>query len=60
MTNTITNRQMAFILFLTLTCYTIVTISKDMAESAGTGSWLTILVTALIFGLVAMGIVYSE
>lgn len=58
MTNSITNRQMFFILVLTLTSYSIVDISRAMAKSAGTGGWITILATSIIFGLAAMVIVY--
>lgn len=58
MENTITNRQLFFMLFLTLTCYSVVPLSKDMAQTAGTGAWLTILVTALVFGLATVCIVY--
>ena len=38
MVNTITNRQMVFILVLALTSYNVITIPKDMAATAGTGS----------------------
>jgi spore germination protein len=38
---------------MTLTSYSIVTVAKDMAQSAGTGAWLTVLVTALVFSLAA-------
>ncbi len=58
MDNTITNRQIFFILLLTLTCYSIVPISKDMAEAAGTGAWIPILITALVFALAAVCVVY--
>lgn len=58
MENTITNRQIFFILLLTLTCYTAVSISKVMAEAAGTGAWLTILATTLVFALAAACVVY--
>ena len=51
MSNTITNRQLFFMLFLTLTCFSVVVISKEMAQSAGAGAWLTIIVTALVFAL---------
>ncbi len=56
MTNTITSRQMFFILLMTLTSYSIVVIAKDMAASAGTGAWLVILITAFVFGLAAMAV----
>lgn len=45
---------MFFILVLTLTSYNVITIAKEMAVSAGTGAWLTLLVTSLFFGLVAV------
>lgn len=54
MANSITNRQMFFILVLTLTSYSVVDISRAMAKSAGTGGWLTILATSIIFGLTVM------
>lgn len=54
MDNTITNRQMVFILFLTLTSITIITIPKTIAEKAGVGGWATLLLTALMFGLLVM------
>ena len=57
MDNTITNRQMFFILVLTLTSYNVITIAKEMAVSAGTGAWLTLLVTSIFFGFVAVMIV---
>lgn len=57
MTNTITKRQLFFILFLTLTCFSVVGISKEMAEASGTGAWLTILFTGLVFALGASVIV---
>lgn len=53
MTNTINNRQMVFILYLTLTSFTVVTLPKIMAEKAGVGGWITILLTAVIFGILA-------
>ncbi|MHB1314657.1 MAG: GerAB/ArcD/ProY family transporter [Christensenellales bacterium] len=56
--NTITNRQMFFLLFVTLTAYSGIVIAKEMVQSAGTGSWITILITCLVFALGAMGIVY--
>lgn len=58
MENTITNRQIFFILLLTLTCYSVVPISKDMAEAAGTGAWIPILATTLVFALGAACVGY--
>lgn len=57
MKNNITNRQLFFILILTLTSFSVVNISKIMAENAGTGSWLTIIITAVFFSFVAVIIV---
>lgn len=51
MSNTVTNRQIFFILFLTLTTVAIVQIPKTMAQSAGTGSWITIIIVSLIFAV---------
>jgi spore germination protein len=56
-TNSITNRQMVFILFMTLTTVTLMTIPKIMAESAGVGSWVTLMSAAVIFGVLAVVIV---
>ncbi len=54
MLNTMTNRQMVFILLLSLTSYNVITIPKEMAASAGTGSWLVIFIASVIFGLFAV------
>ena len=52
MTNTITNRQLFFMLVLTLTSG-IVGIAKSMAATVGTNAWLVIIITSLVFGLAA-------
>lgn len=52
-----TNRQIFFILFLSLTSYGVIDISRSMAQSAGTGSWIPLLVAALVFALFAAIIV---
>lgn len=57
MTNSITNRQMVFILFLTLSTVTLITIPKVMAESAGVGGWVTLMTTSILFGLLTVVIV---
>mgnify|MGYP001272990877 CR=1 FL=1 len=57
MTNAITNRQLFFMLLLSLTSYSLVVIAHDMAQTAGTGSWLVIMVTALVFGAAASALV---
>ncbi|MEL7569159.1 MAG: endospore germination permease [Eubacteriaceae bacterium] len=49
----ITNRQMFFILFLTLTTYSTINLPKIMAESAGRSAWIVILISAIIFGILS-------
>jgi cytochrome c-type biogenesis protein len=49
MPNSVTNRQIFFILFLTIAPYSTLSISKVLAESAGTGAWFTIIITSIIF-----------
>lgn len=57
MNSNVTNRQIFFILFLTLTSYSAVIIAKDLAGTAGTGAWIPILVMSLIFAIGASVIV---
>lgn len=45
----ITNRQMFFLLLLTLTSYTVISIPKVIAENVGTGGWLTLMIASLFF-----------
>jgi len=49
-TNSITNRQMFFIIFLTLTTYSTIDLPKIMAQTAGRSSWIPIIVASLLFG----------
>lgn len=53
MNNSITNRQMFFILLLTLTSLTPIVFAQTMSLSAGQGAWFTILLTALVFAAMA-------
>ncbi len=53
MPNTITNRQMFLILFMTITAVSSVEISKVAAQSVGRSGWVSILLTALLFAAVA-------
>jgi len=53
-TNSITNRQMFFIIFISLTTYTTIDLPKTMAQGAGRSSWIPIIVTSLIFGVAAI------
>jgi len=50
MQKSITNRQMFFILVLTLTTYTTISLPKVVAENIGTSGWITLLAMAVIFG----------
>ncbi len=50
-TNSITNRQMVFILFITLTTYTTIDLPKSMAQTAGRSSWIPIIISSVIFGV---------
>lgn len=51
MTNSITNKQMFFIIFITLTTYTTIDLPKTMAQTAGRSSWIPIITTSIIFGV---------
>ncbi len=53
MQRTITNRQMVFILFTTISTASVVTIAKTMAMSAGHGAWLTLLLASILFSVMA-------
>lgn len=48
MNQSITNRQIACILFSTIVGYGIMSLPKDAAESAGTGSWITLLISTIV------------
>lgn len=48
---------MVFILFTTLTTITAVSIPQVMAQDAGNGAWVTILLASVVFGLVTVLIV---
>ena len=50
MSNSITNRQMFFIIFLTLTTYTTIDLPKIMVQTAGRSSWIPIMAASIIFG----------
>jgi len=50
----VTNRQIFFILMLTLTAYSVVDISRALATSAGYGSWFTIFIATIFFIFVAI------
>lgn len=50
--NSVKNRQIIFILFLTMTSVTIITVPKMLALCAQNGFWVTILLGSVIFGLI--------
>lgn len=51
MINSITNRQIFFIIFLTLTAYTTIDIPKIAIQASGRSSWIQIMTASVIFGL---------
>ncbi|MDF2686140.1 MAG: spore gernimation protein [Clostridia bacterium] len=54
MTNSITNRQLFFILFITLTTYNTIDLPHSMAQAAGRSSWIPIICTSIIFSVAAL------
>lgn len=58
MTEQVTNRQIFFILFITLTGYSVIELPKTMAQTSGTGAWLTLMLSAVIFSILASIIAY--
>lgn len=57
MKNNITNRQLTFIIVLGLTSLSVTQIPKIVAGKAGVGGWVSILITALVFAILALLIV---
>lgn len=57
MQNTVTNRQMAFVLFITISTSSVSLLAKTMALSAGHGAWITLLLASLIFAAITALIV---
>lgn len=49
MPNSITNRQLFFILYLTITAYSMIDLPKNMAQTAGKNSWIAIILTSIVF-----------
>lgn len=54
MKKNVTNRQMFFIIFLTLTTYTTIDLPKIMAKTAGRSSWIFIIIASIVFGISAV------
>jgi len=55
--SSISNRQIFFLLLLMLTAYTVISIPKVVAQSIGTGGWLSLMITSLLFAVFAAIIV---
>lgn len=53
MKNTVTNRQLFYLLFVTLTTSSLIPAAKDLAVSAGHGAWIPLILTALLFAVMA-------
>lgn len=58
MAEQVTNRQMFFIIVITLSGFSVIELPKIMAQSAGTGSWITLMIGAIIFSSLAAVIAY--
>jgi spore germination protein len=52
--NSITNRQMVFLIILFLTSYSTIDLPKVMAEKTGRSSWILILTASVVFGIAAV------
>ncbi len=57
MKSDVSNRQIFFLLYLTLTTYTLISIPKVLAERAGTGAWVPILIMTAVFSLLVVLVV---
>lgn len=55
--SSVTDRQIFFLLFLTLTSYTIISISKVIAQGVGPDGWVALTITSLVFAVFAAIIV---
>lgn len=55
--SSVTDRQIFFLLFLTLTSYTIISISKVIAQGVGSDGWVALTITSLVFAVFAAIIV---
>lgn len=49
----ITNRQMVFVLILSLIPITIISLPKVIAQSAGVGGWIPLVILSVVFGVLA-------
>lgn len=57
MQSSVSNRQIFFLMLLTITAYTVISIPKVIAQGTGTGGWLSLVITSLIFAVFAVVIV---
>ncbi len=56
--NAVSNRQLATILFLSLTGYSVIELPKIMAEEVQNGAWFTIITTSVIFACFSLILTY--
>lgn len=57
MHSSVSNRQMFFLLLLTLTAYTVISIPNVISQTSGTGGWLSLMITAFLFAVFVVVIV---
>lgn len=53
MQSSVSNRQIFFLLLLTLTAYTVISIPKVIAQGAGSGGWFSLALVSLLFAVFA-------
>lgn len=53
MTEQVTDRQIIFVIFITIVGYSVIELPKTMAETAGTGAWITLMLSAIAFSIPA-------
>lgn len=58
MNNGVTNRQLFFIIIVSMMGFSAVEIPKIMVEAAGTGAWFSLLIGAVFFALDVLMLVY--
>jgi spore germination protein len=60
MKNFITNRQIFMILYCIISGYSIINLPQRVAESAGTGGWVTLLISTILFIFITYVITYLQ
>ncbi|PKM49923.1 MAG: spore gernimation protein [Firmicutes bacterium HGW-Firmicutes-7] len=58
MTDQVTNRQLFFIIVITLVGFSIIELPKSLAESSGRGAWITLIIASISFGVLAAILAY--